>query len=187
MEKIDLSAGNCSSTSLVALLKAAPNLRSIVLEQYQTSRDAIRLDEGCLLKLESINLAGSNISNDGIVTILKAAPNLKYIDFSECNHLALEKLLAEGWFKKLEKINLSFSELSADTILALVKASPRLKEISVKYCQHVTPQLLEELKIVVPHLHIEHRLDDFSTEKTIATNGSRSLVEIEDKEFAEVS
>ena len=83
LKKCDLTDSDANYDALDALLKLAPNLGEILVEELDfsalTAVDELlcKLPEGSLPTLEKMYLSRSDVSKKGLNALLKAAPNLK--------------------------------------------------------------------------------------------------------------
>ncbi|STX50876.1 AAA domain (dynein-related subfamily) [Legionella busanensis] len=138
LEKIDLSYNTCTSFNLEILLKAAPQVKTLILGPLSHPSN-LNLPIQSLKSLEEVQLATE--SNHAIQALLTAAPNLKIVNFcksvASLNDLALE----EKSLKQLEVLNLKYSHISILGLKGLLKAAPNLISLDLESCPALHGQL----------------------------------------------
>ncbi len=169
-QSLELKECQFSTTALIKILKAMPNLRAIGLygctglsdlgmaslsagflgtALFKVATLAVNrflLNELLLAnlafseKLEEIRLVGSNISAYSLRLMLNNKPNLKYLEISS------SQLINDDDFLFLNNLNLVSLKLfnchlSDNFLRALLKNSPKLKNLEVIGCVGLTPSV----------------------------------------------
>ena len=134
-----LKNSNPSIDNLMYLLKAAPNLKNLILDKCNNLAESnLMLEPGSLFFLEAISLNQSNPSPDNLACLLKAVPKLKFFSLDECNNLDESSLTLEpGSLSSLERIGLNQSNPSLDNLACLLKAAPKLKLLGLDNCKNL--------------------------------------------------
>ncbi len=155
LEEIDLSRSTISFENLDILLKAAPNLKKIILDGSHSPATQLQSPSSFnLSRLEEINLSGTSISFGNLDFILHNAPNLKKISLSGANQLNQAIHPLSDMLVNLEEIDLSGSNISRENLEIILRASPKLRKICLRSCKtldlgqalNLTPDSLANLE-----------------------------------------
>ena len=84
LESVIVSNTNINLHSLLALLRASPNILEIDISSCKCLETDIQYELDCLDKLEGINLSYSKLSGPSFATILRASPHLKSLNIEGC-------------------------------------------------------------------------------------------------------
>lgn len=173
-KSLELKECQLSTTALIKILKAMPNLRGIglyactglsdlgmaslntgflgsaLLKVTALSVNRLLLNQLVLEnlafseKLEEIRLVGGHVSAHFLRLMLKNKPNLKYFEMSSC------QLINDDDFSFLDNRNLVSlklfnCQLSDNFLHALLKNSPNLKDLEVVGCIGLTPSVFSNV------------------------------------------
>lgn len=170
LDILKLDSSNINIQNLGILLKAAPNIKSILFyESKKLDKGHLKLEPNSLASLESINLHASNISLENLSMLLKAAPYLKSIVFYESKNLDKARLeLEPNSLASLKSIDLHASNISLENFNTILKAAPNLKSIDLSYSRNIDEGHLElESNSLASSEHINLNRSNISLENVL--------------------
>ncbi len=157
LKVIRFGRGGIGPKAIRTLLKAAPLLKEIDLDNCGNLDNALDLQPNDLAQLEAISLMGNDFATVSMQKLSTAAPKLESI--SLCNgeniNTAFSSLEPNALFR-LKEIDLSGSDVNADSILILSKAAPNLQILDLSSCENdhyllskLEPNSLRQLQKII--------------------------------------
>ncbi|HET6326529.1 MAG TPA: protein kinase [Planctomycetaceae bacterium] len=136
-------------------LSGLTNLRTLAVPGCGLDDEHMRAI-GNLTELEKLDLHDTWISGKGLAE-LAGLKHLRYLNLSHCRRLQTDDLLRLGELTALEHLDLSncrITEASFNSLLLTLRKLKNLKTLNLTGAG-ITPQMLPELKGVLPHLEIK--------------------------------
>src|SRR3989338_7494718 len=187
LKEIDLSWAGVTAEDMKVLLRAAPGIETLTLNNCSNLAGIfLDLKENELAHLKEINLEYSGVTAKDIKRLLNVAPGLEILNLQGCGGVvgafyALEK----NELAQLKEVNLSRSAVTASDIRALLYVATGLKTLKLSFSEiDATSEDIEELLEALPNLSSDTQIELKKLLENSKSQDSRSGTSRGNKQFS---
>src|SRR3990167_1265025 len=155
LKEVDLSSSDETGQSIAALLRAAPGIEVLSLQNCKNTAGAfLDLKENELAHLKEIDLSYSTATAQDIATLLRVVPGLERIILRGCKENIINVFydFKENELAHLKEIDLSWAGVTAEDMKALLRAAPGIETLTLNHCSNLAGIFLDLKENELAHL-----------------------------------
>src|SRR3990167_3619638 len=140
LKEVDLSSSDETGQSIAALLRAAPGIEVLSLQNCKNTAGAfLDLKENELAHLKEIDLSYSTATAQDIATLLRVVPGLERLILRGCKENIINVFydFKEKALVHLKEIDLSFSVATEKDIAVILGVAPSLEILNLRDCEFI--------------------------------------------------